>query len=96
MAKTTVIWAYSTAEYTQSITDELDVNNTTLTAELDAKALELGHLGGSVPGTLTVEEDIPNQKVKHIRTREWPTQEAAEQWVTFVLSKGAESAVVEQ
>jgi hypothetical protein len=43
---------------------------------------------------LTVEEDIPNQKVKHIRTRQWPTQEAAEQWVTFVLLKGAESAVV--
>jgi hypothetical protein len=94
MVTTRVTWAYSTAEYTQSVTDELDANNTTLPEELDAKAVELGHLGGSAPGTLTVEEDIPNQKVKHIRTRQWPTQEAAEQWVTFVLLKGAESAVV--
>ncbi len=45
------------------------------------------------PATETLEMDENNELCTTV-TRSWPSLEAAESWVTFVLAEGAVSAVV--
>ena len=96
MVTTRVTWVYPTDTNEQTYTlDRLTNGEVTsdLLAELNTKAVELAG-GDTATSSLEIEEDSSNQTHRHTRTRSWPNLAAAQEWVTFVLSKGAESAVV--
>lgn len=96
MITTRVTWVYPTDTNEQTYTlaglTNGDVTSDLL-AELNTKAIELAG-NDTATASLEIEEDSANQIQRHIRTRSWPDLETAQAWVTFVLSKGAESAVV--
>jgi hypothetical protein len=100
MVTTRVTWIYPTAtvEQRQEIANYVagyeSNTNSALMDELNAKAIELANGDTTVGSSYDIEEDIANQIHRHTRTRSWPDLATAQEWVTFVLSKGAESAVV--
>ena len=96
MVKTQVTWVFPTETNEQIYTTAALMSGeamTDLLAELNTKAIELA-AGDTATSSLDVVEDSANQLYRHTRTRSWPNLAAAQEWVTFVLSKGAESAVV--
>lgn len=97
MVKTRVVWAYSiaTPEEQQAV-DNYTANpdsNSTLLDELNAKARELSGFTFDT-AEIEYEVDTVNKVKRGIRTRTWPDRTIAEAWIGFVLSKGAESAVI--
>jgi hypothetical protein len=96
MVTTRVTWVYPTDANEQTYTlAGLTTGDVTsdLLAELNTKAIELAG-NDTATASLEIEEDSENQIHRHTRTRSWPDLATAQEWVTFVLSKGAETAVV--
>jgi len=101
MIKTKVVWSYDadtlSTEKPELINlnlseeDQADKLRSELYNVLNAKATELS---GAFDSSSTLEIEFVDGKVANIRTRSWPDLATAQEWVTFVLSKGAESAVV--
>ena len=88
MVKTQVIWEYSVA-FIDAASDFSEFQT-----ELKEKSIELGEIGLSNLSTREIETDEVAGVVRHHWTREWTTLVAAQEWVDFVLAKGAKSAVV--
>lgn len=93
--KTRVVWVWSatTEEQRQERAAFAAAPVTSdILEELNARASELSNYNNTP--TLEIIEDSSNQLHRYIRIREWPDQATAEDWIKYVLSKGAESAVV--
>ena len=88
MVKTQVIWEYSVA-IIDAASDFSEFQN-----ELKQKSIDLGEVGLSNLATREIETDEAAGVVRHHWTREWSNPVAAQEWVDFVLAKGAKSAVV--
>ena len=102
MVTTKVTWEYSIATQEQK-----DVNlafeqaraagvapTSSLYGELQAKSTELTGGAGDNITSFEIEKDEAAEVVRHTRTRNWPDLAAAQEWIDFVLAKGAKSAVV--
>jgi len=89
MVKTQVIWEYSVA-FIDAASDYSEFQN-----ELKQKIMDLGE-GGLSNNLVTrdIETDEAAGVVRHHWTREWSNPTAAQEWVDFMLAKGAKSAVV--
>ena len=105
MVTTRVTWEYSNA--TQEEKDAtLAFEQTLPSVEVDAAPRSIlhgelqqkvGELSGEVvkdSAILEIEKDEAAELVRHHWTRTWPDLAAAQQWIDFVLSKGAKSAVI--
>jgi hypothetical protein len=105
MITTRVTWEYSIAtqeqkdanlafEQARANPELATVANASVHDELQEKTTEL--LGGAEDNTtgLEIEKDEVAEIVRHIRTRNWADLASAQQWIAFVLAKGAKSAVI--
>jgi hypothetical protein len=105
MVTTKVTWQYTNAtqeekdqnlayEQTLAVSTSGDesTTRTSLHGELKEKSTEIA--GGVNSATVEIERDEAAELIRHHWTRTWPDLAAAEQWIAFVLAKGALSAVV--
>jgi hypothetical protein len=90
MVKTQVTWEYSIVAQEQSTVSGHDEFRN----ELAQKSLDLNEHSGFRAATREIETDEATGAIRHHWTREWSNPVAAQEWVDFVLSKGAKSAVV--
>jgi hypothetical protein len=102
MITTKVTWEYSIATQEQKDKNlEFEqaraagvAPTSSLYGELQAKSTELTGGAGDNITSSEIEKDEAAEVVRHIRTRNWPDLAAAQEWIDFVLAKGAKSAVV--
>ena len=102
MITTKVTW-----EYTIATQEEKDANlafeqarannaavRSALHDEADEKITELLSGAGDNTAGIEIEKDEAAEIVQHHYTRIWPDLASAQQWIAFVLAKGAKSAVI--
>lgn len=105
MVTTKVTWEYSIAtqeqkdknlafEQARANSGTATIENVSLYSEVQGKSTEL--LGEDRDNSVNfeIEKDEAAEVVHHHYTRSWPDLASAQQWIAFVLAKGAKSAVV--
>ena len=105
MITTKVTWEYSIAtqeqkdrnlafEQARASSGVETIENVDLYSEVQGKSTEL--LGEARDNSVNfeIEKDEVAEIVRHTRTRNWPDLASAQQWIAFVLTKGAKSAVI--
>jgi len=105
MITTKVTWEYTIVtqeekdanlafEQARASTEVSTVARSSLHGELQEKSTELSGETGDSTAVLEVENDESADIIRHHWTRTWSDLASAQQWIEFVLSKGAKSAVV--
>jgi hypothetical protein len=105
MVTTKVTWEYSIAtqeqkdanlafEQARANPEAATIANASVHDELQEKSTELLGGTGDNLASLEIETDEDAEVVRHIRTRNWADLASAQQWIAFVLAKGAKSAVI--
>ena len=102
MIATKVTWEYSIATQEQKDAnlafEQARASNAPVRSMLhdegDEKITELLSGAGDNTAGIEIEKDEAAELVQHHYTRNWPDLASAQQWIAFVLAKGAKSAVI--
>jgi len=105
MITTQVTWEYSIATQEQKDAhlafEQARANpevaapaNSSVHDELREKSTELTRGAGGDISNSEIEIDEDAEVVQHHYTRNWPDLASSQEWIAFVLAKGAKSAVI--